>query len=223
MGDVDLVLNEELESEDCDELADLDLTHELLLTVLPYAADEEDTRKVSNTALQPVPNSVTAELRLYEEHRMAAFNRHRSGASVVTSTIESDRGNALRFLGFLKRQCEQSAPSLKLFAHARVGEWCQKWLEWLRDEHSLKSSTLAVYTNGVISVSSFALTLVDAPEACPVHELLNLRRQAESLSKVERLYQPKSPHWISWEVRRASPNAFRARRSRRHTCCQLAT
>ena len=40
----------------------MDLTHELLLTVLPYEAAAEDTAKVSNTALQPVPASVAAEL-----------------------------------------------------------------------------------------------------------------------------------------------------------------
>ena len=123
----------------------------------------------------------------------------REGAAVVTTTVESDKANCLRFLGFLKSHCEQSAPSVTLLAHARVGEWVQRWLEWLRTEHSLKSSTLAVYTNAIISVSAFALTLVDAPEACPTSELLNLRRQAESLSKIEKLFAPKSPNWLSWE------------------------
>ena len=88
-----------------------------------------------------------------------------------------------RFLGFLKSHCEQAQPGVELFAHGRVGEWCQRWLEWLRTEHELKASTLAVYTHGVLAVSSYACTLLDDPSACPTSQLLNLRRQAESIAK----------------------------------------
>ena len=49
-NEVDLLLEAELESEDCDELADVDLAHELLLTVLEYDAAPDDTAKVCNTA-----------------------------------------------------------------------------------------------------------------------------------------------------------------------------
>ena len=64
-----------------------------------------------------------------------------------------------------------------------MGEWTQRWIQWLRTEHNLKASTLAVYTNGVIAVSSYACTLLDDPSACPTSQLLNLRRQAESIAK----------------------------------------
>ena len=62
-----------------------------------------------------------------------------------------------------------------------------------------KASTVSVYVNGVISVSSFALSLVAEPELCPTHELLALRKQAESISKQERLFEAKHPNWLSWE------------------------
>ena len=135
------MLEEELESEVCDELADVSLAHELLLAELPYDADE--ATKVSNTALAPVPASVTAELAQYEEHRMEPFNRHREGGQVVSTTVESDKGNALRFLGYLKAHHGQSVSSVKLFADVRVGEWTEQWVRWLKGIHQLKASTCA--------------------------------------------------------------------------------
>ena len=69
----------------------------------------------------------------------------------------------------------QQRATILLFACGRVGEWTQAWLEKLKGL-GLKSSTLAVYTNGVIAVCNYALTTVDHPEICPVEELVNLRR-----------------------------------------------
>ena len=94
-NEVCFLLEEELESEDIDELADFDFATELLLTELPYAALEEDTAKITNSALSPVPPSVAAALQEYESFRMSPFNRHREGGAVVSTTIESDKANAL--------------------------------------------------------------------------------------------------------------------------------
>lgn len=197
--EVDLVLEEALhESEDCEEHADVDLTHELLMTVLPYEAEEEDTAIISNSALNPCPQLVVDQLIAYEQHRMAPFNRHRAGGQVVTQTVESDKSNALRWLGYVTVHQRQE-PTLELFGHPHVGAWTQAWMEWLR-EQGLKSSTLAVYCNQVIAVSGYALTIVEDPSSCPTDELLNLRKQAESLAKQERLFQPKNKNWLSWEA-----------------------
>lgn len=81
-GLVDLVLEEELCSEDCDEQADVDLATEVLMAILPYAAAPQDEEKETNTKLSPVPLSVATELEAFDEHRMAPFNRHRVGAQV---------------------------------------------------------------------------------------------------------------------------------------------
>ena len=86
-----------------------------------------------------------------------------------------------------------------MFAHPRVGEWCEAWLRWLKDEHGLKASTCAVYVNGVIALASFAMTLVEDAATCPMEELCRLRSQAEAIAKQERLFAPKSAHWLSWE------------------------
>ena len=150
---------------------------ELLLTPLPHADSAEDAAKCQNMQLAPVPPAVEAELRAYKAFRQSDFNRFREGAPVVSVTVDSDAANALRWLGFVKTQYGAAfgAPSLKLFAHERVGEWTQAWLEKLR-ALGLKASTLAVYTNGVIAVCGYALTLVDQPDACPTEQLINLRR-----------------------------------------------
>ena len=217
-NEVCFLLEEELESEDIDELADFDFATELLLTELPYAALEEDTAKITNSALSPVPSSVAAALQEYAElphvalqppprgrrrrehdHRVgqgqrAGMRSPRAPGSASQRVTRYRPCTPQRFLGFLKSHCEQAQPGVELFAHGRVGEWCQRWLEWLRTEHGLKASTLAVYTHGVLAVSSYACTLLDDPSACPTSQLLNLRRQAESIAKQERLFQPTTHH-----------------------------
>ena len=127
-----------------------------------------------NMQLSPVPASVQRELTAYKAFRQSEFNRFRQGSQVVDTTVDGDCANALRFLGYVKQQFQQ-APSVKLFASPRVGEWTQSWLEQLRTL-GLKASSLACYTNGVIAVCGFALTLVEDPDACPVAQLINLRR-----------------------------------------------
>ena len=148
--------------------------------------------------LAPVPPALERQLAAYAAYRQQPFNRHRStGAAVEASTVESDRANALRWLGHAKHEHAQ-APALELFAHERVGEWTEAWVRKLR-ALGCKASTVAIYVNGVIAVSAYALTLVEEPERCPTHELVALRRQAEAISKQERLFEPKSSNWLSWE------------------------
>ena len=157
-----------------EELADIDLATELLMTPLPHAESLECAEKCSNMQLSPVPASVDRQLEAYKAFRQCEFNRHREGTQVVSTTVDGDSANALRWLGYVKQQYKQ-VPSLCLFANEHVGEWTQSWLEKLRSL-GLKASTLAVYTNGVISVAGFALTLVENADACPITELINLRR-----------------------------------------------
>ena len=201
-GVEDLAVTAELEEleEQCNEHADVDLAVELLEAPLPYDAAPEDAAKTSNMQLAPVPALVEQQWKQYAAYRQQPFNRHRStGAAVEDTTVESDRANALRWLGYLKAEHGQ-APSLKLFAHEQVGAWTEAWVLKLR-ALGLKGSTIAVYVNGVISVSAYACAALapDGGELCPTHELITLRRQAESISKQERLFEAKHPSWLSWE------------------------
>lgn len=202
------------------EKEEIDLATELLLTPLPQETKEE-AAKCQNMALSPIPKALDEEFKTFAQYRGAEFCRHRASSQVVSTTIEGDKSNALRFLGFVCREYEQR-PTLKLFASARISEWAEAWVTKLR-ELGLKASTLSVYINGVLSMSHYAVTLVDHPELCPVEELVvrlaalqrppfpqrltrcsvcsqNLRRQAESISKNERLFETSSKTWISWEA-----------------------
>ena len=107
-GEVDLVLLQQLEEDEDIEKLELDLGSELLLTELPYKASEQCEAKVANLALSPVPPILETEFKQYESFRNAPFNRFRTGASVVSTTIESDRSNALRWLGYVTTQFGQA-------------------------------------------------------------------------------------------------------------------
>ena len=179
-GVVDYCLEAELE-EELDEQADYSIAHELVHSELEYSVAVEDMALVSNTALNPVPKSVLEELAAYAAYRMEPFARHRAGGQVVTTTVEGDRSNALRFLGYMKSECDQT-PTLKMFADPRIGRWTEQWMVWLAQVKGLRASTIAVYCNGIISVSTYALTLVDDPAVCPMIELLNLRYAAECVA-----------------------------------------
>lgn len=176
-GELDLVLEDELKQleEEPEEMADIDLATELLTTPLPYADSVEDATKTRNMALAPVPTVVEQQLSAYAAFRQEPFNRFRStGGPVEPITVDSDKANALRWLGFAKSEYQQ-APNLKLFAHQNVGQWTEAWVHKLRSL-GCKASTISMYVNGVISVSAFALTLVGVDaDLCPTHELLTLR------------------------------------------------
>jgi len=208
---VDLAAERALEL--CDELGEWDLAHELLTAELPYGVDPEDEAKAANTQLSPVPAAVTKELEHFVAYRREEFNAHRTGPVVETTTVSGDQATALRFLKYLKEKEGQEQVSLKLFAHAQVGTWTQRYMTWLRGELGLKSSTIAVYCNAILTVATYALTLVPAAErdACELQQLVNLRAQAETLSNREKKFEVKSPHWLSWgEANEARVHAFEA-------------
>ena len=210
---------EEIENEEMDETLDVDLATELLRAELPYSVEEDDGKE-GNTQLSPVPTNVARELEDYASFRSASFHRARAGAAVETTTVGSDIATALRFLRYLQDHEGQSVPTVKLFASPQVGAWAQRYLEWLRTL-GLMASSLAVYTNGIINMTGYALTLVSSPDACPIDELLNLRRQAESIAKQDRLFAPKSKTWLSWEAAQEARvkcfNAYHAARGQAKT------
>ena len=152
------------------EKEEIDLATELLLTPLPHAETKEEAAKCQNMALSPVPKALDEQFKAFEQYRGAEFCRHRASSQVVSTTIESDKSNALRWLGFVCREY-QHRPTLRLFASARVSEWTEVWITKLRGL-GLKASTLSVYINGVLSMAHYAVTLVENPEICPVEELV---------------------------------------------------
>ena len=173
--------------------------------------------------LSPVPRPLDDELQQYAAFRSREFCRFRTGGQVVATTVESDRANALRWLGFVCPAYQQR-PTLRLFASARVGEWTQAWVEKLRGL-GLKASSLAVYTNGVISMCHYALSLEGAADVCPVEELVvrYLRpRSPRRLPSLTRARLP-CPRRTCAGRRRSSPSRSGSLRRARPTGCRGRT
>ena len=87
------------------ELEDIDFATELLLTPLPHAESAECNAKCSNMALKPVPAAVEKQFKDYESYRQAPFSRHRTGAQVVSTTVESV------YQGWPRTRDEQAKPA----------------------------------------------------------------------------------------------------------------
>ena len=177
----------------------MDLATEILLSSgAVYVEEAADRALTANLQLNPVPPSLQKQLDGLETFRSAPFNRHRSsGGMVVDTTILHDQQNTLRFLAFCVQQKDQP-PDLRILAAPNVGELCEAYLTWLKDK-GLKASSLANYTNSIISVSSYAMTLEDVePELTPSEQLINLRRQCEQKTKTEKLFQVRDKNWLDW-------------------------
>ena len=140
-----------------------------------YVEEEADAQIMSNFQLNPVPQGLESQLQGFSAFRSAPFNRHRSTGAVTDTSSEHDRQNALRFLGYCVREKGQQ-PDLRVFAAPNVGELTEAYLTALK-ERGLKASSLANYTNSILSVSSYGMTLVDDDTLTPTGELVNLRRQ----------------------------------------------
>ena len=76
--------------------------------------------------------------------------------------------------------------------------------EVAEEEKEEEAKRLAVVTarpvGPVVGRGSTVCTLVASPGACPLEELINLRAQAEAMAKQERLFEPRSKNWLSWEA-----------------------
>jgi hypothetical protein len=76
------------------------------------------------------------------------------GSCVVPLTASNDTGICSRFLGWLKVAHDVPPSIATVFGDARLGEWAEGWVKLLRDERSLKWSTLANYANGLFNIQT---------------------------------------------------------------------
>ena len=160
----DMVLEEAYEEE-----LELETSLEAELhQMVGFEEDAEDEQKVSFT-LSPVPPTLQQEYKTYtvchpthphppiahsltlfaypppQDYRMEPLNRMRDGSCVVTLTAANDTGVCSRLLGWLKVAHDVPPSLAAVFGDARLGEWAEGWVKMLRDERSLKYSTIANY------------------------------------------------------------------------------
>ena len=175
-GEVDLVLNEEIESAGF-EAEEQSFASELVTNMGTFETCEEDEGKMRNYALSPVPQQLSRELQSFIAYRTSTFQAKRSGAAVVSISAESDTKSLcmqplkpphaacvqrcrtscfglcgrLRFYGWLKRTDRvPEACDLKilLLARADLADFAQDYATFLRETHELRFSSCANYMNG---------------------------------------------------------------------------
>jgi hypothetical protein len=204
----DLVLNDELaeaEAEDPVHLVDE------LSTMVPFLSDAQDDAVSKSWTLARIPEALEVELAAFVKFRQDALNIHRDGAAVVPVTCENDKGTCLRFLGWLQAE-RDIQPGLGCFATLEVSQWVSDWVNALR-EKGLKYSSLANYTNSIISITSFVYNTYKVDDAIhslpttPLEELVRLRGQCEKEAKQEKLFARADPNYLEWE----EANAARAK------------
>ena len=142
-NEVNLVLEEEYEEEL--EL-ETSLEAEMHSGFAIFKDDAEDDEKVQSYTLSPVPPALMAEFKAYCDYRLEPLNRMRDGSCVVSLTADNDVATCTRFLGWLKAtQPDVSIGLESAMGHEHLGEWAEAWVKFLREERSLKYSSLANY------------------------------------------------------------------------------
>lgn len=209
-GEVDLVLQEQLESNQSLEVEEVESFAEELQLMAPFAADANEEGKMRHYAISNPPAMLTSELKQYVASRMAVFDAHRSGSAVVSVTVEGDAQSVLRFFGYLQRT--QRVPDgawlypSEFMVRGDLGDLVQQYAEWLRSNQELRFGSIANYLNSLANVTQWAYRTFTIPDATasmdpsPLAMIYNLRGQAESQSKTEQMFNKRVGGWIAWSA-----------------------
>ena len=87
-GAVDFNTNAVLESEDCDELAEIAFEDELTMVYGDYEEDTADVAQARTYKLRTTSKALDAEVEAFTKRRTAVLCRHRFGAAVQATTVE---------------------------------------------------------------------------------------------------------------------------------------
>ena len=87
--EVDLVLNEEVESLDAE--ADVHFAVELESMTVGFQTIPADDEKAESFKLSTVPKLLAKQMDAFHTHRSSPLNRQREGVSVMDITVSNDR------------------------------------------------------------------------------------------------------------------------------------
>jgi hypothetical protein len=189
-GDIDYVLNEELEQfqEECDEHAEITIAHELLCDFEPFAEIDTDNQKVSK--LSTISAALKQELTDWKKFRTSNLNRLRIGSKVVEITHDHEVQTVLRFLGYVRTVLEINQPTFKkVFCSQDVGATVERYAQWLEDKQ-LAWSSITNYLSALVAAAQFACVEMETPP--PLDQLSNLRRQVFVDTPLEPRVAPRS-------------------------------
>lgn len=218
-GEVDLVLQEQLESGQSLELEEVGSFAEELQQMAPFAADSTEEGKMKAYALSAPPSLLLSELRQYVAARTAVFDARRAGGAVVSTTVEGDTQGVLRFFGYLHRT--HSVPQgawlyvSKFMVRPDLGDLVEGYALWLRQNQQIRYGSIANYLNQLAAVTAWAYRTFEIPadtaamDPSPLAQIYNLRGQAEGQSKTEQMFDKRVGGWMDWgEVQRARCRAI---------------
>ena len=212
-GEVDLVLQDQLEQLEADqhfEVEELSFRDELITTMPPFPTVAADEQRMKTYILQRVPPILKSELGQFIAYRTATFAARRQGGAVQSITVEGDCTNLLRFYGYLDRLGrvpEGQLLYLSLLLRADLGDLVQAYVTWLQQTQRCSFSTIAGYTNSLVSVITYCYAnlstdLDDAvlsSDPSPLAQVINLRAQAEKASKTQQMYSTRVGDTCTWE------------------------
>jgi hypothetical protein len=160
------------------------------------------------------------QIEQFRGYRRERFSLFRRGPLVEETTIASNVGAMLRFLGYLfyeQQEALQGAPlDMSVFAMDDINQLVLSYVEWLERRRGSKRvarteeedevafqpvscATVANDLNGLVSIVKFQLRDELGRRDRLLDQLRNLRSQAESYSMTQKRFEKAHPEWCSWQ------------------------
>ena len=200
-GYVDLLLDDELNVMHDDEAT----LQQELDRFEPYEPSNEDDAKLESYKLNPVPRHLMGQLESFTEFQTKTLECKREGVAVSTVTAASDVATFLRFAGWRDQQMTCLSMCLSVTASE-----VQAFTSFLIDDRRVSYGTVANYLNSLLNMLSYISVKAQSLESihptpfneADFHTLCqctkNLRQQAESKAKQDKMHKQRKPDWISW-------------------------
>ena len=205
-GVVNLVLDDELSAIHAAEAATL---QQELDEYEPYKLSDEDDAKLEAYKLNPVSRHLSGQLGSFKDFQTKILECRREGAAVATATATSDVSTFLRFAGWLKSMNHEPMQCLSMFLSVTADD-AQDFTTFLTGTREVSYGTVANYLNSLLNMMSYVSANAQSLES--IHHApfdvanfdtltkctKNLRQQAESQAKRDKLYKHRKTDWISW-------------------------
>ena len=155
-------------------------------------------------ALQKPSALLSQQLEQLKEHRTKILNIYRTSNRVTDTTVASDEGTMLRFLGWVRSTCSPRALDFTIFRSTEPPalKLIEDFTTWLVETRGVTYGTVAGYCNSLLALVQFAVAEVlevdEAQDDALVNALLILRSQAEAQHRDDRRYRPLDPNFITW-------------------------
>jgi hypothetical protein len=210
-GEVDLLVEDRLQQLRDDQDVPVDMCAELN-AFEPFDSNGADDEKLESYTLKNPTRHMNTQIQEYIRFQTTTLQWMREGGAVGQTTAGADASNFMRFAGWrvsISSTRMQCMSELLTLGPTDIQEFCGFLVETRHVGHG----TVANYLNSLLNVLMYVesnmenLTLLlgdsDVLDVRPrlgqvMGAARNLRKQAETQAKQEKLYRPRKPDWISW-------------------------